>query len=150
MTHVLNHTELSRSGQGSTKQYLTASKPKKLGISKTFFKPTRLIICVHILEFYKQNSLPSEAMLGCFTGQFVLVIPKTPPGCAGEKALAKKKEIKKNSSVEQKWFADYTSTIERILTDNLGQYDSFEYAERYPCGICLFGVTSFLVVRGFC
>jgi hypothetical protein len=34
--------------------------------------------------------------------------------CRGNKrALAKNKEIKKNPTVEQKWFADHTSTIER-------------------------------------
>ena len=34
--------------------------------------------------------------------------------CRGnKKALAESKEIKKNPSIEQKWFADHTSTIER-------------------------------------
>ncbi len=34
--------------------------------------------------------------------------------CRGnKKALVEKKEINKNPSVEQKWFADHTSTIER-------------------------------------
>ena len=45
----------------------------------------------------------------------VLVVPKATlakPG-ASIKALAENKEIKNNPSVEQKWFADHTSTIER-------------------------------------
>ena len=48
-------------------------------------------------------------------GGFLLVVPKTTPGSAGgiKKALAESKGIKKNPSIEQKWFADHTSTIER-------------------------------------
>ena len=39
---------------------------------------------------------------------------ENPRLCRGEKkALAENKEIKKNPSIEQKWFADHTTTIER-------------------------------------
>ena len=65
---------------------------------------------------FEQNNTVKNRLSG-FTGKPVLrlVVPKATPGSAGgnEKALAEKKEIKKNPSVEQKWFADHTSTIER-------------------------------------
>jgi len=43
-----------------------------------------------------------------------LVAPKRTPGYAGgEKSFSGKQRNKEKPSIEQKWFADHTSTIER-------------------------------------
>ena len=64
LTHTLTHNGLDFSGQCITKQHPAALKPKKLRNFKTFFKPSELIICVHISGFSKRNELPMEAPLG--------------------------------------------------------------------------------------
>jgi len=54
----------------------------------------------------KSRSIAPAFCFGCTKGN--------PRLCRGNKrALAENKEIKKNPSVEQKWFADHTATIER-------------------------------------
>ena len=68
-----------------------------------------------VLEFsgYRYSGKTTAFLME--NGGFLLVVPKTTPGSAGgiKKALAESKGIKKNPSIEQKWFADHTSTIER-------------------------------------
>jgi len=51
----------------------------------------------------------AQSIIACFG-----CTKDNPRLCRGyKKALAENKEIKKNPSIEQKWFADHTSTIER-------------------------------------
>ena len=51
---------------------------------------------------------------GFLVGLLNLVVPKRTPGYAGEeKSFSGKQRNKKNLSIEQKWFADHTPTIER-------------------------------------
>ena len=60
--------------------------------------------------YLTQNPQPLRRL-----GIFVVGCTKDNPRlCRGnKKALAESKEIKKNPPIEQKWFADHTSTIER-------------------------------------
>lgn len=71
LTHTLTHNRLDFSGQGSTKQHLTAPKSKKSEFSKLFSNRLgQLFVSTYWVLPNKMNR-PWEQYFGCSYGRFV-------------------------------------------------------------------------------